>query len=1203
VADSRLTFTLTGRDELSPTLDRAGDSADRLSRRLTAVSRDGDKAIEQLRSSLISLAPAAIPAAASLAPIAAGTAAAGAASIAYAAALGPQIALLGDASEAEKKHRDAVEESGARSKEAVAAQAAYARQMEKLPPSTRQAAAALSVFKDEYKEWSNSVAADTTGAVVKTFGVLSAVVPKLTPMVRSFGSELDRTLTLAGGAVSTPGFDRFMDKVSAFADRSLQRANDGLVGFLRRLDTGEVGGGLRRFMDYARQQGPLVGDTLGHIGQALGNVLEAGSEVGVGMLQAVNVIASIVAAVPPGAIATLLQLAIAIKVVRLAAIGLAAARAAAIGFGAAITAMHTAAAGATGRMAALGASFGALSRSARLAVAGTGIGLLLIALSELMSIGQQAPADMDKMTSSVAQFGKTGRLGGEAARMLGADLGELEKSLRTLSRPSNYESSVQWLGQLIGMDSTPFKIAKEQLGALDEALAQLVRNGNPQLAEAAFKRAAAGMGELGKSELRGQLSAYKQALADVAFEARLVAESQGLFGQQALAVKGQLDAQKASADGLRQSIQALNDVNRNALGGMIGFEAAIDAAAEAAKKNAGALDWNGGQLNLNSEKARTAATALTDLAAKTDEATAKARESGASWSTVNGIYARGRERLIASADAMGLTRGQAKLLADQILRTPDKTARLRGNMEDLQGKLDAAKRQLRTVPDSRKAAVRAQISDLEAKIRIARAQLAAMDGKTATTYINTIYSSANRTKIVNGVATRAQGGIVRRSAGGPVRGPGTETSDSILTALSNNEYVIQAKSVAKYGERFFDALNDGELNLGLLGGGMPGAGAAAGAGLAAGLTGSAGQVDLAARVMAAAVSSGVRAELEIASPSKKMQAIAKDIGAGLITGLTGTRAQISATAKDLAKDIAAAFRGQRTTLDDRLIASVNRTNVKLQGLAAQRDAITAKIKAAGEFATGLITSARQSAGLSNLGMSDEDVTLGGITSGLGQKLARITQFTRYIQILAKRGLNKGLLQQILNMGPESGYAYASALAGAGTSALRQVNSLQGHLDDATQAMGRAGADAMYDTGKQAGKGYLDGLMSQRTAIEKAMLDIAKSMQRAIKKALGINSPSRVMAVPGRQSTEGVAVGVLEGLPVLDRAVATVASRMAPRLGRVSPGRAATVAAAQPVRVSIDIHGALDPVAVGREVQKVLLNLKRTQGVNVTLGVG
>ena len=69
---------------------------------------------------------------------------------------------------------------------------------------------------------------------------------------------------------------------------------------------------------------------------------------------------------------------------------------------------------------------------------------------------------------------------------------------------------------------------------------------------------------------------------------------------------------------------------------------------------------------------------------------------------------------------MGLTKAEAASLANQILKTPDKTAKLKGNLEDLEAKLKAAKGKLASVPDSRKAKVRAEISDLEAKIRAVR---------------------------------------------------------------------------------------------------------------------------------------------------------------------------------------------------------------------------------------------------------------------------------------------------------------------------------------------------------------------------------------------------------------------------------------------------------------------------------------------------
>lgn len=49
------------------------------------------------------------------------------------------------------------------------------------------------------------------------------------------------------------------------------------------------------------------------------------------------------------------------------------------------------------------------------------------------------------------------------------------------------------------------------------------------------------------------------------------------------------------------------------------------------------------------------------------------------------------------------------------------------------------------------------------------------------------------------------------ATGGLIRGPGTGTSDSILSRVSNGEYVIRASSVSKYGTEMFDQLNRGAL--------------------------------------------------------------------------------------------------------------------------------------------------------------------------------------------------------------------------------------------------------------------------------------------------------------------------------------------------------------------------------------------------------
>lgn len=872
----RLTFTLTGRDELSRVLNGTADSADRLRLRLAGITADADGRLrdlrgrflsvdeairrlgdpadaardalanlrdeagrlgEAVRSNVVSLLPAAIPAAAGLASSAAVLAgqlgAVAVAAGAYALALGPQISAIGEALEAQEKYEQAVEESGATSQEAIKAQVAYQRQLEKLPPATREAAIAVGLLKDNFQEWSDELSGDVMAPFIKGVAVTNALLPKTTGLVKGASAQFDRLITLVGGAIATPGFDRLTERFTSFTEQTLRRGVDGLTIFLAKAQAGELDNSrLTQWMDYARQNGPVIWDTLENIGDALLNVLEAGADVGVGMLQVVNVLSNVVSAVPPEAISTFLQLAVAIKAVRLAAAGTDAARAALLALGTQVAALRASAAGAPSAISGVTAAIGGLSRGAKLAMAGTGIGLLLVVLDQLSAASQKPQPDVDRLSTSLVELGRSGKVTGEALRVYGRDLGGLADSLQKVIDPEGLDQVQQSLTKLIGMDSTPVANAKKDIDALDQALANMVSSGQADLAAAALDKIVANLKKQGftSDEVRGQMDAYKAALAGQALEQQLAAEAMGLFGQQAQETRAKLDAQKQSADGLRESIEALNDANRNALGGMIAFEASIDAAAKAAKENAGSLDMVNGRLDVNSPKAQAAATALNDLAAKTKDAALSARENGESWDYVNSIYERGRQQLIKNAMQMGLTRSEAKALADQILKTPDKTAKLRGDMEDLQRKINDAKAKLKSVPDSRKAKVRADIEQLERQLEAARRQLNGLDGKTATTYVVTQYivqgatgEARNRSRLRPG--HYAQGGPIGRYAqGGPVPGfpeggllvgPGTSTSDSIPILASTGEYIVKAAAVAKYGLKFMDALNEGRLPVGL----------------------------------------------------------------------------------------------------------------------------------------------------------------------------------------------------------------------------------------------------------------------------------------------------------------------------------------------------------------------------------------------------
>ncbi|MEU2233165.1 hypothetical protein [Streptomyces vietnamensis] len=1243
----RLTFVLDGRDNLSRVLGHAGDSAARLRRQMEDASDGSGRAMltltqdaqgrlhdlegrfvsvadaaalmadrtegasrpianwsraadearrigQELKWSWLALTPAVLPMAAALAPVASATAAAGVGMAALALAAGRQVAAMAEASKAEEKYTDAVEENGRTSEEAVKAQVAYAKTMAKLPPATREAAAALSTFKDEYKAWSDSLAGDTMGPLVKGLGVVQGIFPKLTPTVKTAAAQLDRLVTVAGGAVASPGFDTFMAKVDRWASGALTRATDGMIHLLREAQGGKVSGGLSEFMAFAREQGPAVAATLKDLGRALLNVLQAGSDVGVGMLVVVQALSHLVAAVPPGVITTLLQLAIAIKAVRIATAGMMAAKTAVEAFTAQIALMQASAAGAPSRMAALSASFSAMSRATKTALIGSGIGLLVVALSELSANSENGAPDVDKLTASLKQLGGTGKATGEAAKAFGADLGGLYDKVRAATDPSTTDQVQQWivtLGGLGNWDSTPVKEGKENLDAIDQSLANLVQGGKADLAAAAAKRLAAEYAKGGHSaeEFTSQLDGYQSALADAKFEQDLAAQSMGIYGQQAQAVKAKLDAQKQSTEALRQALFELTNINRDAAGAMSEFEASIDNVAKVTSDHRGSLKMVNGELDLNSEKARQADAALRDLAAKAEAAAAAASQQGKSNEYVNGILDRGRQQLINHARELTGDKAAADALAKSYLAVPSPTARLKGNIDDLQAKLSTAKKLLTSVPDPKKAQVRADISQLQRQLDAARNKLDTLNGKTAVTYVTTVYSSD---RVVSPDGHNGPGGF-------PKYASGTDSAASgwALVGEEGPELVRM-----RGGEQVFDHRTSMRMGRQL------GAGQDVGAGLMAGMLGSRSGVEQAARGMAAGVESGVRAELEIASPSKKMVALMKDVRAGIVKGLTGSKAQIQAVARDLVADIWKAWEGKKTSKDSELVKFVNREHDKLQRLASKRDGLLSRLASArsllksrieeqANYRAGVRQTAQDSASLSSLGLEPAQVTAGSIRAGLAQKLVKLRQFNRYISMLAKRGLNRNLLRQLLAMGPEAGFAYAAALAGMTNADFKQVNSLQKQIDRESDSLGRTGAKTLYDAGVNSAKGLVAGLQSQEKAIEQQMVKIAKGMERAIKKALGIKSPSRVGQAIGLNFGQSIGGGALSALPAVGRAVDAVAGRMAGM--RPMPGLSAglgmpAVAAGGPP-VYITVQGAIDPVGTAKQIQRLLLKDKRVSG--------
>ncbi|MET9436867.1 hypothetical protein [Streptomyces sp. NPDC006551] len=855
-ADGRLD-TLNGRartlhtsvTELNGALGRTGSLMGGLQGRIGTVGNATGNATvrtRQLMVAAVALGTALLPVAAATAPIAAGLTAAGVAAGVFGVAIAGQIKALTDAAEAQNKYDEAVREHGPHSAEAAKAELEQVRILKDMPAATREAAAAYEVLTEDYKAFSNSLAGDTMPVATKSMAIFSRLLEDATPLAKGASREVNRFMTIVGGGLASEEFDEFMNDFTTFAVETLARANSGIVRLSRGLNTGEIGSDLREFMAYARQNGPLVADALSNLFSALMKIVAAASDVGVSMLTVVNVFAQLINAIPTDTLATLLQVAVAFKAIQLAglAVGVVAPVMAAL---ATNTSRFVRAARFGGVTSALAGVTQQLTAMQRASVALAVLTVVVMGISHLADESRGAPPEVDKLTTSLKNLATAGKFAGELQKTFGdvdglvGKIGKLDKASKGIDdyvkRTSigidaidDLRRKIRGIGDDLINGEDSFNALTDDFKGLDEAMAQLVTSGHADVAAKDFDMIAAAAKREGRSvdEVRALLPGYQAALDDVAAEQEITARSMGVFGAQAQETKQKLDAQKASADGLRAAIQALNDVNRAALGGMIGFEQAIDDAAEAAKKNAGALTMTGGQLDLNSQKARTAASALQELGTKTDEAAAAARESGASWKTVNGIYDRGRTALINTAIAMGLQRGQAIQLAESILNIPDEhTTRVEMDRADALAGLDAVIAKIRATPGAKSVTVRALTKEAMALLNtlgyttktlpdgrvevvaktgtaltniaaVQRARDALQDRTiTITTRDVRITESIHRQQTQRNVVPYANGGLVAHAADGLFVPGYAPRVDTVPAVLSPGEGVLVPETVRK----------------------------------------------------------------------------------------------------------------------------------------------------------------------------------------------------------------------------------------------------------------------------------------------------------------------------------------------------------------------------------------------------------------------
>lgn len=340
-------------------------------------------------------------------------------------------------------------------------------------------------------------------------------------------------------------------------------------------------------------------------------------------------------------------------------------------------------------------------------------------------------------------------------------------------------------------------------------------------------------------------------------------------------------------------------------------------------------------------------------------------------------------------------------------------------------------------------------------------------------------------------------------------------------------------------------------------------------GMARGLAGGAGVIANKAKEVAKGALDAAKNVLGIHSPSKEFQKIGAFVISGFVKGLDGNKAQVNNAfyslrgqladfRREAGKDIAeltaklntlnkarhkdrAAIRATTAALIQarteyaksnaayKALQKQLGNTVALGKLADKYDAYTKKIQAAQSALADLIKTRDDYAKsisdkYSDLQTPADDQSLADFVAAGKKQIEDVKVFAVVLQKLRQQGLNDEAYRDLLEKGP-SALPFMQELLASGKTGIAEINNINKQLDALGASLGKTAGGNLYNAGIAAAQGIVKGLQSQQAAIEKQMDKIAAIMLAAIKKALGIKSPSREMMEVARYTVDGMTIGL------------------------------------------------------------------------------
>jgi len=797
----------------------------------------------------------------------------------------------------------------------------------------------------------------------------------------------------------------------------------------------------------------------------------------------------------------------------------------------------------------------------------------------------------DKATSAKKALDAISGSGNERAVGFGKFVDGLSFGLSHISdTATRFEAQFKQMGETlagtaetdVGAAAKGFNQLVKQMGGGSDTARDLLNKMKPYKDE--LQALAAAQGKTVDEQDLLNLAQGKGSLA-----ASLVATSTQQQKEQLAELTGAAGDAKQSITDLADSIRSFGSTQLSVEQTESDFQAAIDDATSSLKDNGRTLD-------LNSEKGRSNAAALRQIAQDGIAATAAIAENGGTQADAAAKMQTTRDAYIQAAEAFGLSGDEAAKMADQLRLVPenvktlfqqdgaenvvtqakriqdeaDKATRKRvlkvqGEVQDALQKLEATKAKLASVPASKRTEVRAEVASAQANLYAVLRTLQSLQSKTLT--ITTVNRKVDQA--VSAGASRGAAGAAYKASGGYVSGPGSATSDSIPARLSNGEFVLQASAVRRYGVPFLSRVNEGRYASGGLVRRFASGGFVSNETQAAkraknrfkaaqdaqrraqsafnkAKTASNRQRLLAAQAETRAAKAATQ-KADAALARAKAAPTGADVGdrisfrSSVRTGDFDVSSGVQSLYQ-MGQDSSKYSAGQRASF----LRSADKNERAFLGLEKQSTKAADAVKKASDRLDDLRQSSTSMSSAVQGKLSD--VSYGDYRSGssllrgLTQRAGKLKQLQALLVSLQKKGLAPALLNEIASLGVDQGLPLARSLASMSKTDLSAVNKQYQAVQSTSTKIGNQVADANFGKLIATAEKSLTAANKNATSIAQAIDRQSKALQKLIGRALKVPGYS-AGGYTGDVGTNEVA-GVVHGREYVMNAAATARNRAA-----------------------------------------------------------